>query len=36
VSVLIPNASSFVQRGRDFLKRRHLRGRLGSLEKEPA
>jgi rhamnose transport system permease protein len=36
VSVLIPNVSSYVRRARTFLKRRHLRGALGSLEKEPA
>ena len=36
ISVLIPNASSFAQRGRDFLRRRQLRGAVGAVEKESA
>jgi rhamnose transport system permease protein len=35
VSVLIPNASSFAERGRTFLRRRHLRGGLALPEREP-
>ena len=36
VSVLVPNASSFVQRGRELLKRREVRGRAAASARQPS